>query len=93
MKVSIIRITAITILVLLVPLIAMQFTDEVDWSVNDFVVMGALLLVAGMGIELSLKKVAKPLYKVLTCLVIVVVFVMIWAELAVGIFNTPLAGS
>ena len=37
---------------LLIPLIAMQFTDEVDWKPFDFVVMGILLLSTGLLCEL-----------------------------------------
>src|SRR5688572_15513319 len=33
-----------TAFILLIPLIAMQFTDEVNWNLTDFVIIGALLL-------------------------------------------------
>jgi hypothetical protein len=90
---SIIRVVIIVALILLVPLIAMQFTKEVDWDLGDFVVMGALLFITGMGIEFSLKKLANPAHKVVVSLVIVLGFLLIWAELAVGIVGTPFAGS
>lgn len=35
-------------LLLLVPLVAMQFTDEVDWGGGDFVVAGGLLFGVAM---------------------------------------------
>ena len=38
-----VRVALATALILLVPLVAMQFTDEVDWALADFVVAGALL--------------------------------------------------
>lgn len=43
------RLAAWTIAALmpLLPLVAMQFTDEVDWSASDFAVFGTMLLVAG----------------------------------------------
>ncbi|MGH8077936.1 MAG: hypothetical protein ACREPE_11510 [Lysobacter sp.] len=31
-------------LLLLLPLVAMQFTDEVDWDETDFIVIGAMIL-------------------------------------------------
>src|SRR5688572_4342045 len=40
---------------LLIPLVAMQFTTDVDWDAFDFAVMGALLLLTGFGIELALR--------------------------------------
>lgn len=90
---SIVRVVIIVALILLVPLIAMQFTKEVDWGLSDFVVMGVLLFVTGMGVELSLKKLANPTHKVVVSLLIVFVFLLIWAELAVGIVGTPFGGS
>lgn len=90
---SIIRIALITILILLVPLVAMQLTDEVKWSPFDFIVMGVLLFAAGAGIELALKKLVNPVYRLVACAAIAIVFLAVWAELAVGVFGTPLAGS
>jgi hypothetical protein len=39
-------------LLLLLPLVAMQFTEEVDWGVGDFVIFGSLLVAAGVTFEL-----------------------------------------
>ncbi len=80
-------------LLLLVPLIAMQFTDEVNWDVFDFVVAGVLLLGTGLLCELVLRRVKKSRYRIAICAVILAALFLIWAELAVGIFGTPFAGS
>lgn len=80
-------------LLLLVPLIAMQFTKEVSWKVSDFFVMGMLLLGTGLGCELILRKVKKTSYRIAICAAILFAFLLVWAELAVGIFGTPFAGS
>ncbi len=90
------RLTGIIITVailLLVPFIAMQFTDEVNWSFFDFVVMGVLLLGTGLTCEFVLRKVPNTRHRIFICGAILVVFFLIWAELAVGIFGTPFAGS
>ena len=79
--------------ILLLPLIAMQFTDEVDWKLPDFVIMGVLLLGTGLMCELVLRKVKKIKYRVAICGLLLVALFLIWAELAVGIFGTPFAGS
>ena len=84
--------TAVAIL-FLIPLIAMQFTDEVSWTSLDFVVMGILLLSTGLLCELTMRKVTKIKHRIALCIAILVVFLIIWAELAVGIFGTPLSGS
>lgn len=80
-------------LLLLVPFIAMQFTDEVAWSSSDFVIMGGLLLGTGLLIELVIRKVKKTGYRIAICGAVLATFVLIWLELAVGIFGTPFAGS
>lgn len=80
-------------ILLLIPLIAMQFTDEVKWSGSDFLIMGILLLGTGLICELILRKVTKRSSRIILCLAVVFVLVLIWMELAVGIFGTPFAGS
>jgi ABC-type Mn2+/Zn2+ transport system permease subunit len=78
---------------LLIPLTAMQFTNEVDWSLFDFVIMGGLLLGTGILCELVLRNVKSLKSRTILITVLLVVLFLIWAELAVGIFGTPLAGS
>ncbi len=80
-------------LLLLIPLIAMQFTDEVNWSLFDFVVMGVLLLGTGLMCELVMRKVKNIGHRLAICGAILIALFLIWAELAVGIFGTPFAGS
>jgi len=73
-------------LLLLVPLVAMQFTNEVKWTILDFIVAGFLLLTTGLAFEFVLRKVKKTKNRILICLVILAVFLLTWLELAVGIF-------
>ncbi|MBI4548442.1 MAG: hypothetical protein HY707_10700 [Ignavibacteriae bacterium] len=77
---------------LLIPLIAMQFTDEVNWTLLDFVVAGALLLGTGLMCELVIRKIKKIQHRVAICVTLLAVLFIIWAELAVGILGTPLSG-
>ena len=79
-------------LLLLIPLIAMQFTNEVNWTLFDFIVAGILLFGAGLLCELVMRKVNKTGYRIVLCLVILAALFLIWAELAVGIFGTLLSG-
>jgi hypothetical protein len=86
-------IISIVAFILLIPLVAMQFTDEVDWSAFDFVIMGILLLGTGLLSELVFRIVNNKLNRILILMGILFIFFLIWAELAVGIFGTPFAGS
>lgn len=78
---------------LLIPLVAMQFSDEVDWKGFDFLVMGVLLVGTALVCEFILKNVYKKATRIALCLAAVGILVLVWMELAVGIFGTPFAGS
>lgn len=78
---------------LFIPLMAMQFTTEVNWTVSDFVVAGILLFGTGLLIEVAFRKVKKLNVRWFVILGILVVLFLVWAELAVGVFGTPFAGN
>ena len=78
---------------LLIPLIGMQFSSEVNWTLLDFLVMGLILLVFGLAVEFVLRKIPKTNNRIALIAIILIAFLLIWAELAVGIFGTPFAGS
>ena len=78
---------------LLIPFTAMQFTEEVKWGAFDFIIMGALLTIVGLTFEFIMRKVKTTKQRILFGLVLFLVFFLIWAELAVGIFGSPFAGS
>lgn len=80
-------------ILLLIPVIAMQFTNEVKWNSFDFLVAGVLLLGTGLLCELVIRKVTTFKYRVALCAVVLIVFILIWLELSVGIFGTPIAGN
>lgn len=80
-------------IILLIPFTAMQFTDEVHWSLFDFLLMALLLLGTGLLIEFAIRKLKTSGQRIVACLLIVFIFLLVWAELAVGVFGTPLAGS
>ncbi|PIT89243.1 MAG: hypothetical protein COU27_01365 [Candidatus Levybacteria bacterium CG10_big_fil_rev_8_21_14_0_10_36_7] len=80
-------------LILSVPLIAMQFTNEVDWKLGDFIFMGTLIF--GMGaLFVYFARVFPRKYRLVLGLGVLVALLLIWVHLAVGIVDTwPLAGS
>lgn len=79
--------------ILLIPFVAMQFTNEVKWSLFDFIIAAVLLSGTGLLCELVMRKVTKTSHRLLLCGLILAALLLIWAELAVGIFGTAFAGS
>ena len=80
-------------MLLSIPFIAMQFTSEVDWKIQDFIIMGILLFGTGLIFELVMRKVKTIKNRILICFTILIIFLLVWTELAVGILGTPFAGS
>lgn len=96
---NIIRPAVGTVLILLIPL-ALQLTigtgvdgQGFNWKPGDFLVMGILLFGTGLALEFAAKTLTNPTYRLAAIIAIVLALLLIWAELAVGIFNTPFAGS
>jgi len=94
MKNKRLKIILLTIsILLLIPLIAMQFTKEVNWTLVDFIVAGILLLSTGLVLDLIIRKIKNIQYRIAISLALFIILLLIWAELAVGIFGTPLGGN
>lgn len=73
---------------LLLPLVAMQLTDEVDWSAGDFAVFGAMLLVAGGTFEAAARLKGTGVYLAAAGVALAAAFVLVWMNLAVGIIGS-----
>lgn len=74
-------------LLLMIPLVAMQFTNEVNWDLSDFVVMGALLFGVGLAYELVARRSEKTVYRVAFSIGLVTAFLLFWVNGAVGIIG------
>jgi len=74
-------------MLLIIPLIAMPFSNQVDWTGSDFIIAGLLLLVAAFAIEVVLRLFTKKRNQVAIIAVLIFVFLSIWAELAVGVLS------
>ena len=75
-----------SLLVLLIPAIAMQFTDAVRWDWKDFVIMGSLLFGTGSLFVLAARRIPRK-YRFPTGVLFFAALLYLWAELAVGIFT------
>lgn len=89
---SLITIVATVAGLLSIPLIAMQFNNGVNWSLSDFIIMGGLLLLTGLTIDFVWRKITSTRNRLIVLGIVLLTFLLIWAELAVGIFGTPFAG-
>ena len=75
------------LLLLCIPLIGNIFVDGFSWSFFDFIIMGSLILLFSSGINLVLLRQKSIQYRGTVIGVLVLVFLIIWAELAVGIWS------
>lgn len=80
------------VLILLVPLVAMQFTDEVNWSVGDFVFAGVLLFGALGAYELAARMTGNTTYRAAVGVALVAAFLLVWVNAAVGITDSDADG-
>jgi hypothetical protein len=75
-------------LVLLLPLLAMQFTEEVAWDLADFVVFSAMLTGACGTYELAARATRNHAYRAAVGVALAAAFILVWMNLAVGIIGT-----
>ncbi|HEX6930283.1 MAG TPA: hypothetical protein VF267_13595 [Gammaproteobacteria bacterium] len=79
---------AFATLLWLLPLIAMQFTDDVNWGPVDFAVMFVLIFGTGFAVELAVRKSRSTLYRVAAGIALVGSFLLAWLSVGVGIIGT-----
>lgn len=95
LRYSVARVALGVALILLIPFLLMQFGiglydpgsgfETLNWSAFDFIVMGALLFVAGLLLDFIVRKAGK--YRIPGIIAVVLLFLWLWAELAVGVFT------
>lgn len=84
---SLLVVALVTAAILMIPLVAMQFTAEVNWTGLDFVAAGTLLALTGLVLTFALRTVRTARGRLVAAGVIGLGFLYCWAELAVGIFT------
>lgn len=81
-------------LVLFVPMLAMALSlDGWDWQPFDFALVAVLLAGVGLGAHLILNGIKRNSWQLAMGVVLAALMVLVWIELAVGLFGTPFAGS
>jgi hypothetical protein len=87
MNKNILRIALVTAFILLIPLVAMQFSNEVVWTLFDFIFAGTLLFGTGLAYELVAKKGGTTAYRAAVSMALTAGFFLIWINGAVGIIG------
>jgi hypothetical protein len=75
-------------MLLLLPLIAMQFTDEVAWDLADFIFAGGLVFTVGMACELAARRTTHRTYRAAVAIALATAFILVWGNLAVGVIGS-----
>lgn len=86
-------IIALATILLMVPLIAMCLTTEIEWTTLDFLVAAFLLFGTGLICEAVMRKYRNAGQRLIISAAVLIILFLLWAELAVGIFGSPIAGS
>ena len=82
-----------SVLLLLIPAIEMvDGNSNVNWSLFDFIVAFALLNGLGFILEFAIRRIKSIAVRMIVVVLILLFFVLLWGEMAVGLFNSPIAG-
>lgn len=75
-----------TLVILSVFFVANFLSSEVNWSPFDFIIGGSLIFSLGLLINYITLKIKERKFKIFLSVGVIVLFLIIWTELAVGIF-------
>ena len=71
--------------ILLAPLIAMQFSTEVQWTAEDFIIAAILLSSFALLIEFLIRKKQQGKRRTVLILLAILTLLFLWGEMAVGL--------
>jgi hypothetical protein len=72
---------------LLAPLVAMRFTDQVRWTGSDFAIFGVMLALPLGVLELAMRTGTSLAYRAAVAVALGAAFLMTWVNLAVGVIG------
>jgi hypothetical protein len=90
---DLLRVALATAAILLIPWVAMGFTEEVNWTALDFVVAGVLLGCTGTAYVFFARMTGQRKWRLAVGVILFLALLLVWVELAVGIFGSRFAGS
>jgi len=73
-------------LLLLLPLVAMQFNEQMDWDAGDFIFVGVVLGGVGLGLELAVRR-GNAAYRMAAAAALAAAFLIVLANGAVGMIG------
>jgi hypothetical protein len=82
----------IVVLMLFVIHLLLQYSSEVNWTLLDYAVAGVFLLISSFGITFILQNKSSVISKSVVVSSVLLILILVWIELAVGIFGTAIAG-
>lgn len=85
---NIISLAVVTGMLLLIPFMAMQFTNEINWTLSDFVFAGTLLYGFGLTYLLVTRKSEKGIYRIAVGFALASGLFLIWTNMAVGLIGS-----
>jgi asparagine N-glycosylation enzyme membrane subunit Stt3 len=75
------------LLLLLLPLLAMQLTDQVNWTVGDFAFAAALVVAVGIPIEIALRRAPDRTYLAAVGVALLGALLLLWLSAGVGLIG------
>ena len=72
----------------LLPLVAMQFTSEVNWTFSDFIAASLMIGLTGGALELAVRGSTNPWGRAGAGVMIITCFLLVWVNLAVGFLGS-----
>lgn len=85
---SLALVSLVTLLLLSVPFVAMQFSLEVNWSLADFIIAGILIFITGLSYVLLTRSSSDIVKRIAVAFAIGSTFFLVWANLAVGLIGS-----
>lgn len=85
---SVVGLALATAFILLLPLLAMQITNEMNWTLFDFAVAGALIFGTGLTYQLVARKAGSFAYRFAVGVALAAAFLLVWLNLGVGVIGS-----